>query len=259
MVAPRGGRGIAAALAGACVAGGLTAGLTPAVAGEPTYNWSGVYVGAHMGGAIDYSEFSNPYGPTLFGDTVRSPGPFGGLQIGTNYQSGLAVFGLQADVSGANMQGTFTCMQPERSVPGPPPAANFIGGAFGATCQSQPDWFGTLTGRAGVALGPQGRILLYGKGGLAWMHNSIDMAVNNIMAGDFGPENERSKTNFTQIGWTLALAAKWRSPAAGRSGSSTTTCTSAVTTSPRLRRDRSPVRACPASSARRPQMDERRA
>jgi hypothetical protein len=71
----------------------LAAGLTPAEAGEPTYNWSGVYVGAHMGGAIDYSNFSNPYGPTLFGNDVRSPGPFGGLQIGTNYQSGLAVFG----------------------------------------------------------------------------------------------------------------------------------------------------------------------
>ena len=215
MVAPGSGRRGAATWVGACVIIGLAAGLTPAEAGEPTYNWSGVYVGAHMGGAIDYSNFSNPYGPTLFGNDVRSPGPFGGLQIGTNYQSGLAVFGLQADVSGANMHGTFTCMQPELSVPGPPPAANFIGGAFGATCQSEPDWFGTVTGRAGIALGPQGRILLYGKGGLAWMHNSINMAVDNITAGDFGPENERSKSNFTQLGWTLgaggevALTGRW--------------------------------------------------
>ncbi|MGZ5919250.1 MAG: hypothetical protein ACXWJV_05570, partial [Hyphomicrobium sp.] len=91
---------------------GLAAGLTPAEAGEPTYNWSGVYIGAHTGGAIDYSKFSNPYGPTLFGDEVRSPGPIGGLQFGGNYQMGQVVLGLQANVSGADMGGTFTCLQP---------------------------------------------------------------------------------------------------------------------------------------------------
>ena len=103
MVAPGCGRRGAATWAGVCVIIGVAAGLTPAEAGEPTFNWSGVYIGAHTGGAIDYSKFSNPYGPTLFGDEVRSPGPIGGLQFGGNYQMGQVVLGLQADVSGANM------------------------------------------------------------------------------------------------------------------------------------------------------------
>jgi opacity protein-like surface antigen len=90
-----------------------------------------------------------------------------------------------------------------------------MGKAFGATCQAEPDWFGTLTGRVGVAVGPQGRILLYGKGGLAWAHTAIDMAIDNGQAGNFGPDNARSKANFTQLGGTLragveyALSGRW--------------------------------------------------
>jgi len=166
-----------------------------------------------MGGAIDYSDFSNPYGPSLFGDEVRSPGPFAGAQLGWNYQSGQAVVGLQADASWANLQGTFTCLQPALNVPNL--FAEFLGGAFGATCQADADWFGTVTGRAGLAVGPQGRILLYGKGGLAWVHTNIDMALNNAQSGFFGPDNARSQSSFTQLGWTLgggveyALGGRW--------------------------------------------------
>jgi len=111
------------------------------------------------------------------------------------------------------MGGTFTCLQPAHNVPGA--SSQFMGGAFGATCQAEPDWFGTLTGRVGVAVGPQGRILLYGKGGLAWAHTAIDMAIDNGQAGAYGPDNARSKTNFTQLGGTLgagveyALSGRW--------------------------------------------------
>ena len=126
---------------------------------------------------------------------------------------GQVVLGLQADVSGANISGTFTCLQPARNVPGA--SSQFMGGAFGATCQAEPDWFGTVTGRVGVAVGPQGRLLLYGKGGLAWAHTDIDMAVGNLKAGTYGPDNARSSAGFGQFGWTLgggaelALSGPW--------------------------------------------------
>jgi opacity protein-like surface antigen len=185
----------------------------PARADDAAFNWTGFYVGAHTGAAIDYSDFSNPYGATLFGDDVRSPGPFIGGQLGYNYQFGAAVLGLQADASWTNLQGTATCMQPARGITGAPP--QFVGGAFGATCQAEPDAFGTITAKGGLAFGPSDRILLYGKGGLAWIHNNVEMAQNNAAEPDAGPSNALSNSSFTQWGWTLgagleyALSSRW--------------------------------------------------
>ncbi|HUJ38759.1 MAG TPA: hypothetical protein VLW88_13915 [Hyphomicrobium sp.] len=103
MVAPSCCRLAAALLAPAWVIAGASLPLAPALADDAAFNWTGVYIGAHAGGAIDYNDFSNPYGTTLFGDEVRSPGPLVGGQIGFNYQFGQAVVGLQADASWANM------------------------------------------------------------------------------------------------------------------------------------------------------------
>ncbi len=186
----------------------------PARADDAPFSWTGFYVGAHTGGAIDYGDFSNPYGATLFGDEVRSPGPFIGGQLGYNYQYGQAVLGLQADATWANLQGTATCMQPVRKLPAAPPAV-FVGGAFGATCEAEPDAFGTITAKGGLVLGPSDRILVYGKGGLAWIHNNVEIAQNNSEAGKFGPNNTLAKTSYTQWGWTLgagleyALSSRW--------------------------------------------------
>jgi opacity protein-like surface antigen len=151
-----------------------------------------------MGEAFDGSNFSNPYGAILFGDNVRSPGRIGGLQIGYNRQYGAVVLGIEADMTAADLDGTFTCLQPVRSPPGITPS--FIGGAFGATCQVRPDWFGSLTGRIGTTFGDHGRTLVYAKGGLAWIHDSVDIATNNIVAGVADPPNATSSAGFTQWG-----------------------------------------------------------
>jgi hypothetical protein len=111
----------------------------PALAGDAPVDWSGFYGGAHMGGAIGYNDFSNPYGSTLYGDKVHSPGPFAGLQGGYNFQYGMAVLGFEGDMSWANLDGTNTCMQPVHRVPSEP--GSFLGGAFGATCRGKAEWF----------------------------------------------------------------------------------------------------------------------
>jgi hypothetical protein len=83
------GRRTAALYAFVWLIAGMAAAARPAAAADDApFTWTGLYVGAHKGGAIDYNKFSNPYGPTLFGDEVRSPGPIGGLQFGGNYQMG---------------------------------------------------------------------------------------------------------------------------------------------------------------------------
>jgi opacity protein-like surface antigen len=184
----------------------------PARADDTPFSWTGFYVGAHTGAAMDYNDFSNPYGATLFGDEVRSPGPFLGGQGGYNYQFGQTVLGIDVAASWADLTGVATCMQPAHSVPGIP--GGFIGGAFGGTCQAQVDAFGTIAAKAGYVLGAQDRILVYGKGGLAWMHNDVTAAQNNALGGA-GPESLRSDTKYWQWGWMLgggleyALTNRW--------------------------------------------------
>jgi opacity protein-like surface antigen len=208
------GRAATALYLGAWVIAVAVWATAPVRADDAPFRWTGFYVGAHTGAARDDSDFANPYGRTLFGNEVRSPGPFIGGQLGYNYQYRQAVFGLQADASWANLQGTATCMQPVRRLPAAPPV-QFVGGAFGATCEVEPDAFGTISARGGLVLGPSDRILVYGKGGLAWIHNNVEIGQNNSETPNFGPDNALAKTGYTQWGWTLgagleyALSSRW--------------------------------------------------
>lgn len=162
------------------------------------FSWTGLYVGAHLGGGLVDSDVSDPYGSAIYGDNIRSPGPLAGLQVGYDYQTGALVLGLQADVSWADLYGKNTCLQVSPNT------------FFGATCSSDTDWLGTVTGRVGVVTGPQGRALIYGKGGLAWARGEVNAAVNNVAAGDPGsPDNALSGSATTQLGWTLGVGAEY--------------------------------------------------
>jgi len=67
---------------------------------------------------------------------------------------------------------------------------------------------GTVTGRIGYAAGPAGRTLIYGKGGFGWTNGQIDMALNNALAGLFGPAITSNSTTVTSWGWTLGFGAE---------------------------------------------------
>jgi hypothetical protein len=75
----------------------------------------------------------------------------------------------------------------------------------------------TLTGRLGVAVGPQGRALLYGKAGLAWEHNSVEAtAGGGLAAPGFLPGGgAATSTSEQRFGWTVgggveyALSGYW--------------------------------------------------
>jgi opacity protein-like surface antigen len=134
------------------------------------WNWTGGYVGVHVGAAWGTTNFSDPFGSSLYGDRVRTPAFLGGGQIGYNWQAATSpwVFGLEADISGLVSDGTHTCLA-------------FSGFFVSANCRVRPDATTTLTGRIGYAIGPQGRTLLYLKGGLAGVHDHIDLATNAIL------------------------------------------------------------------------------
>jgi len=62
--------------------------------GPPPFSWSGMYVGFHAGGAWGEANISDPFGPSLFGDNIRTPGPLAGVQAGANMQFGSWVAGF---------------------------------------------------------------------------------------------------------------------------------------------------------------------
>ena len=151
-------------------------------------NWTGFYVGGHLGGGWSDDRWSDPFGSAPsglgatdiagFGDTTRATGPLGGAQVGFDWQTGHAVFGLQADASATNLRGDNTCFS----------------GLGGVDCQRVINALATVTGRVGYAWG---RSLAYVKGGGAWTDATYSLNGNtNALA--LGAES----TGIVSSGWT---------------------------------------------------------
>ncbi len=158
------------------------------------WSWTGFYLGGHIGAALALTDIADPLGAPIYGDNVRSPGFIGGGQIGFNYQLGSIVFGVEADASWVDSDGTNTCF----AVSGTTASSN---------CRVRPDLYATVTGRVGYAID---RSLLYVKGGAAWTRATVDMFVNQNTAGVFSSTN-----SVTASGWTAgggveyALTPNW--------------------------------------------------
>jgi opacity protein-like surface antigen len=154
----------------------------------PYWSWTGFYVGTHSGAAMGLNKIADPLGPSIFGDWIHSPGPLGGGQIGYDWQAPHSnwVFGVEADASLANLDGTNTCYA-------------FSGTFTSFNCRTHTTAFGTATARLGWAFGPEGRSLAYVKGGFAWAHSTVDVIIN---ANPFGVAGFAS-TAFTSGGGTV--------------------------------------------------------
>ena len=53
----------------------------------PVWSWTGFYGGVHVGAVAGTANFANPFGPSIFGDNVITPGFLAGGQIGFNWQA----------------------------------------------------------------------------------------------------------------------------------------------------------------------------
>jgi opacity protein-like surface antigen/outer membrane protease len=171
---------------------------TPVVQPLPTWNWTGWYIGAHVGGGLGTTDVADPFGASIFGDAVRTPAFLGGGQVGYNWQptNSHVVLGAEADLSALASSGTNTCLA-------------FSGFFQSSNCQVQPNWMATLTGRVGYALGANDRSLLYIKGGASWVHDNIDITnnVGNFTPGGGTPVTTATPTTtslgYSKIGWTV--------------------------------------------------------
>nr|WP_249792862.1 outer membrane beta-barrel protein [Bradyrhizobium sp. BRP22] len=136
------------------------------------------------------TSFSDPYGPSLYGDVVDTPVFLAGGQIGYNWQRERWVFGLELDASGAVSVGVNTRLAVSRFV-------------VSANCTAGPNVFVTGTGRLDYAFGPQGHTLVYLKAGLAWQHNRGDVTNNNEFFGR-APQNA-THFDYGDVGGTIGL------------------------------------------------------
>ena len=135
--------------AGAASAADLPAPMAPSTASPiyspaPAFNWGGLHIGVQGGygwGTSDESTFGNNTSPT---------GGFGGANIGYDWAiHNNWILGVEADANIGDLN--------DSVVP-----------AFGpSSIEQKLDYFGTVRGRIGYALGDN---LLYGTGGWAWGH-----------------------------------------------------------------------------------------
>ncbi len=56
----------------------------PIAPAPPAWFWTGFYVGGHVGAAVGTANFADPFGSSIFGDNVTTPGFMAGGQIGLN-------------------------------------------------------------------------------------------------------------------------------------------------------------------------------
>lgn len=167
----------------------------PVPAGAAVYNWTGFYVGGHVGWAWvreDNTVVADPSGafPVGFIFSSDRDGFFGGAQIGFNWQSGNWVFGVEGDWSWAHSD--TSVLQPSLIVAG-----------LVATATADDKWFATLTGRVGYA---QDNWLVYVKGGAAWLN--VDYGASATGVPVFGTVTTGT-IGDTRSGWTVGGGIEW--------------------------------------------------
>ena len=171
----------------------------------PAWTWTGFYIGLQAGGGWGTTGLVSTSGVACapgLGCTPPFPasglppgsynthGPFGGGTLGYNWQINRLVLGIEGDASAANIYGSGIGIA---VAPGGGPGCP---GGFGAptTCNTSMTWFGTVTGRLGVAFD---RALWYAKGGAAF-------ARFNDNAVLFGPPlSAAASVSDNRTGWTI--------------------------------------------------------
>jgi outer membrane immunogenic protein len=168
--------------------------LPPGYTAPPAvYNWTGLYVGGNVGAAwsgLSDTNFSDTLGSAFTAATDLEL--MGGGQIGIDYQFwGGVVVGAEAMfdwVPGSTQSSPVTATNPVSAI-----SADITG--------LKESRLATATGRIGYAWD---RLLLYGKGGGAWV------AMNNPAISVAGaPASFSSVSNTNSFGYTAGFGLEW--------------------------------------------------
>lgn len=164
---------------------------------EPLFNWTGFYVGGHLGGAWTNQQWINSANTTLFGDLApgegfrqRGSGIMGGAQIGYNWQANNFVFGLEGTISGLNNKGT---------------VVNTVFGAGDDVFSWRTNVLATIVGRAGFAVNNN---LFYAKGGYAGANNRLSVSDTVPVTGS-GGQTHWANGWTVGAGWEYGITPNW--------------------------------------------------
>lgn len=159
---------------------------------EPTCNWTGFYVGVYGGygwGDSSFLELDDSNPPFEFSEN----GFFGGGQAGYNLQLGsFFVIGVEGEFAGSAIDDS---------------AVLSIDTEEPATIEN--DWTGTVGARIGVTF-LRSRLLLYAKGGVAFVHFNFHIQDNAEQPPEetFDADDTRTAP-LVGGGWEYALTCHW--------------------------------------------------
>jgi outer membrane immunogenic protein len=154
------------------------------------YDWTGFYFGGHIGAGRQYNAYTDTTTTLVPAGNVSSHaewGTVGGAQVGVNYQMTPVVVGLEGTWSASSLTGF--ALTP-----------SFIP-SVQVRDTTTVNWFATATGRVGYALD---QLLLYAKGGAAWMRagTTRDVLLSNVNVGTASLTDVRT-------GWTAGAGLEW--------------------------------------------------
>lgn len=137
-------------------------------AGEPSHNWTGLYVGVHGGGAFGTTGWNSADGvlgtfsTQTFAGSDTADGSILGGQVGYNRQFGSWVIGAELSANWTNLDGYAKC------------ATSAAVDSY--VCHSRMNSLYTATGKLGQAYG---NFLIYGLAGVAWGAETHDAYRSN--------------------------------------------------------------------------------
>jgi outer membrane immunogenic protein len=152
----------------------------------PPFSWTAFYIGGNVGAGWNTGTISDSRTNSSWG--INNNTTFvGGGQVGGNLQFNALVVGVEADFDWfANSNNSGNGVQVDQT---------FLQGSNNGR------WVTTVTGRLGVAID---HLLLYAKGGGAWV-GSNNLTLTNVS----GTGNYAFTNNNTNTGWTAGAGVEW--------------------------------------------------
>jgi opacity protein-like surface antigen len=160
--------------------------IRKAPAAAAAYNWTGFYIGGHVGAIWGFTNwtFVNDADTT----NPRYAGFLGGAEVGYNYQLGKWVLGVEGDTGWTNAHGARPCPQ-----------------GFFFNCEMDLNWLSTATARVGYAYWD--RLLVYVKAGAAIAQDQASFVCSTgsqptmvPLVGCSSQSDSKTKAGWT-VGW----------------------------------------------------------